>query len=118
MPPPPQPNVEGLRTIPTLALAFQAEGFVGESDIYSAYAFGGPRHAPPYRYLYQITQPHPRDVSGWAETLRWAFEQRVLFSKDFPQVAEWDESSAHMARIERERTQRVWASDELLEQLQ
>lgn len=96
---------------------FQAEGSAGESDPYSAYAFGGPRRKPPYRLLEQIELPLPWDVSGWGENLRWAFEQRVLFAREFPEVLNWTESPQHMTRIERERTQRVWASDELLELL-
>lgn len=104
-------------TSAALANAFDAEGAVGEADLYSAYAFGGPRCTPPYRYLSQITQPYSWDVSGWAETLRWAFEQRVLFAHSFPEATGWNESPGHMTCIERERKQRVWASDELLEQL-
>lgn len=103
--------------LPALTRVFQAEGFAGESDPYSAYAFGGPRRTPPYRHLHQISQPHPWDSSSWAEDLRWAFEQRVLFAEGHPEAIGWNESPEHMARIERERTQRVWASDELLDQL-
>ncbi|KAF2629029.1 hypothetical protein BU25DRAFT_338381 [Macroventuria anomochaeta] len=116
-PPPPPPGVAGLSTVLDLAQAFQVEGAGGESDPYSAYAFGGPRRTPPYRYLNQIAQPHPWDISGWAENLRWAFEQRILFAQAFPEAIRWNESLEHMACIERERTQRVWASDELLEQM-
>lgn len=72
---------------------------------------------PPYRRLKQIEFPHPLDISGWAENLRWAFEQRVLFARESPEALEWTESPEHMAYIERERMQREWASDELLEQL-
>jgi len=103
--------------LPALTRVFQAEGFAGESDPYSAYAFGGPRRTPPYRHLHQIAQPHPWDSSGWAEDLRWAFEQRVLFAEGHPEAVGWNESPEHMARVERERTERVWASDELLDQL-
>ncbi|KAF1361411.1 hypothetical protein EJ07DRAFT_111500 [Lizonia empirigonia] len=103
--------------VPTLTQIFQAEGVVEETDPYNAYAFEGPRRKPPYRYLGQIAQPHPWDISGWAENLRWAFEQRVLFAQSSPEVSRWNESPEHMARIERERTQRIWASDELLAQM-
>jgi hypothetical protein len=95
----------------------QAEGAVSESDPFSAYAFGGPRRTPPYRYLCEIDQPHPWDISGWAENLRWVLEQRTLFSHSFPETMSWSESPEHMACVERERTQHVWASDELLEQM-
>ncbi|KAJ4335679.1 hypothetical protein N0V87_005937 [Didymella glomerata] len=92
-------------------------GFAGEDDPYSAYTFGGPRRTPPYRHLERIELPHAWDISGWAENLRWAFEQRMLFSRESPEALEWTESPEHMAHIERVRTQREWASDELLELL-
>jgi hypothetical protein len=101
----------------TIAQVFKAEGFAGETDPCSAYAFGGPRRTPPYRHLQQIDLPHPWDISGWAENLRWAFEQRVMFAREFPEALDWTESPEHMAHIERKRTERMWASDELLEQL-
>ena len=91
---------------------FQAEDFASESDPYCAYAFGGP-----YRWLHQIAQPHPWDKSSWAENLRWAFEQRVLFLREHSAAVRWNESPEHMECIEQERTRRVWASDELLDQL-
>lgn len=115
----PEPHSSTEPTSSTVAQAFRVEGFAdtGQTDPYGAYAFGGPRHSPPYRYLHQIAQPHPWDISGWAENLRWAFEQRVLFEQEHSAVMGWDESPAHMACIERQRTQCVWASEELLEQL-
>lgn len=115
--PPPPPGVASVPVTSDLVQTFQIEGAVGEHDPYGAYAFGGPRSIPPYRYLNQIAQPQPWDISGWAENLRWAFEQRILFGQSLPEAARWDESPEHMARIECERTQRIWASDELLEQL-
>ena len=118
--PPPPPPPSGLTPpllLSTVAQLLQAEGFAGENDPYSAYAFGGPRRAPPYRHLGEIELPHPWDISGWAENLRWAFEQRVLFAQENAEALKWTESPDHMAYIERMRTQREWASDELLEQL-
>lgn len=114
---PPPPDMVRAVAAPTIIQVFQAEGIVEEDDPYNAYAFEGPRRMPPYRYLGQIAQPHPWDISGWAENLRWAFEQRVLFAQTSPEVSRWNESPEHMARIERERTQRIWASDELLAQM-
>ncbi|KAF3041856.1 hypothetical protein E8E12_000529 [Didymella heteroderae] len=116
-PPPPSPGVTHPLLLSTIAQVLEAEGFAGEKDPYSAYAFGGPRCTPPYRQLKQIELPHPWDISGWAENLRWAFEQRVLFVKEFPDALDWSESPDHMAHIERKRMQHDWASDELLEQL-
>ncbi|KAJ4317461.1 hypothetical protein N0V94_004920 [Neodidymelliopsis sp. IMI 364377] len=110
-------GTKGTTAGPQLLQTFQAEGTVGESDPFSVYAFGGPRRIPPYRYLCDLTQPYPWDISGWAENLRWSFEQRTLFEQSFPEATGWTESPEHMAYIERQRTQRLWASDELLEQL-
>jgi len=62
-----------------LYMAFLREGQVEEDDPYDAYAFGGPRHTPPYRWLYLIHQPDPADHSGWAENLRWVFVQNTLY---------------------------------------
>jgi hypothetical protein len=100
-----------------LAQVLRVEDRDGESNAYSAYAFRGPRRASPYRHLHQVGQPHPWDISGWAENLRWALEQRILFAQIHPEAMGWTESPEHMACIERERTQQIWASDELLEQL-
>lgn len=103
-------------TVFELRLAFAAEHDVGETDLFSAYAFGGPRHQAPYRMLHDIDQPDEGDVSGWAENLRWSFEQRACFWHTV-QVAGWNESPAHMEFIAQTRQKQVWASDELLEQL-
>jgi hypothetical protein len=99
-----------------LRSAFAAEHDVGETQPFSAYAFGGPRHQPPYRMLHDIGQPNEADVSGWAENLRWAFEQRACFWHTMP-TAGWNESPTHMAFIAEKRHEQLWASDELLEQL-
>jgi hypothetical protein len=99
-----------------IAFAFVAEGAVGEINAYSAYAFGGPRQREPYRMLHHIDQPHPADVSGWAENLRWAFEQRACFWHDV-QTEAWNESPTHMESIAATRQKQDWASDELLESL-
>jgi hypothetical protein len=97
-------------------LAFAAEGAVGETDPSSAYAFGGPRHQPPFRMLHDIAQPDPADISGWAENLRWAFEQRACFWHAV-ETEGWNESPEHMEFIAKTRQTQVWASDELLDQL-
>jgi hypothetical protein len=99
-----------------ISLAFAAEHDVGETDSSSAYAFGGPRHRPPYRLLHDIQQPHASDISGWAENLRWAWEQRVCFWHAV-ETEGWNESPAHMERIAQTRLEQIWASDQLLELL-
>jgi hypothetical protein len=97
-------------------LAFSTESNVGETDPFSAYAFGGPRHRPPYRMLHDIEQPSPADVSGWAENLRWAFEQRACFWHAV-QTERWNESPAHMEFIAQTRLKHLWTSEELFGRL-
>lgn len=96
-----------------VAFAFAAERDVGETDPFSAYAFGGPRHRAPYRMLHDIQQPDEADTSGWAENLRWAYEQRACFWHARRSHG-WNESPAHMELIAETRQRQVWASDELL----
>ena len=115
---PPSPNIAAPLATSVVAEMFRVDGVSGETDPYSAYAFERPRRSPPYRCLHQIAQPRPWDISGWAENLRWAFEQRVLFGREHTAALGWNESPAHMAYIEEQRTRGVWASDELLEVLQ
>lgn len=95
---------------------FLADGSAGESDMFSAYAFGSFRTSPPYRMLHRITQPAPWDTSCWAENLRWNFEQRACFLHTFRTVG-WNESPEHMELIAEIRREQVWASDELLDHL-
>jgi hypothetical protein len=111
----PPDGVEQPKSI-AVAVAFAAEHNLGETDMFSAYAFGGPRHRPPYRMLHDIQQPDQADVSGWAENLRWAFEQRACFWHAV-QTEGWNESPAHMELIAQTRQKQVWASEELLELL-
>jgi hypothetical protein len=94
--------------------AFSREGQIGENNPYSAYAFGGPRRTPPYRLLNLIEQPDPDDVSGWAENLRWAFEQNTLFRLPHRPDA-WNESPEHMEKIVGSRREQGWMSEELMD---
>ncbi|KAH9880473.1 hypothetical protein IAQ61_000764 [Plenodomus lingam] len=111
---PPKKEIEPLPC--AIELAFRAEGMVDEPDAFSPYAFGGPRSAPPYRSLHQMNQPDGRDISGWAENLRWASEQRSSFWQS-AQVGAWNESPKHMELIAKIRQENTWASEELLEHL-
>ncbi|KAI4958186.1 hypothetical protein J4E86_003783 [Alternaria arbusti] len=92
-------------------MAFFFERQAGETDAYGPYAFGGPRHKPPYRPLYRIDQPDPSDASGWAENPRWAFEQNTLYRYPHRPDA-WNESPEHMELIVKIRIDRYWMSDE------
>ncbi|KAF1850671.1 uncharacterized protein K460DRAFT_267174, partial [Cucurbitaria berberidis CBS 394.84] len=97
-------------------LAFLKEGSRGQSDPFSPYAFGGPRCSPPFRLLHHIAQPDPQDSSGWAENLRWAYEQCACFWYSF-RTDTWNESPEHMEFIAKTRKEQLWASEELLELL-
>ncbi|KAF2127561.1 hypothetical protein P153DRAFT_424191 [Dothidotthia symphoricarpi CBS 119687] len=95
---------------------FLTEGWVGETDLFSAYAFGSHRTLPPYRMLHRMRLPDSGDVSGWAENLRWMFEQKACFLHTYRTVG-WNESSEHMEMIAQIRKEQMWASDELLDHL-
>jgi hypothetical protein len=110
------PEEPAVPSAATVNLAFQAEGNVGETEPFSPYSFGGPRRRAPYRMLHDLEPPDPADVSGWAENLRWAFEQRACFWHTV-QTEGWSESPAHMEVIAQTRLKQIWASDELLAQL-
>ncbi|KAH9871116.1 hypothetical protein J1614_006690 [Plenodomus biglobosus] len=109
---PPEKEVEP----PSFAieLALRVEGMADERDRFSPYAFGGPRSTSPYRSLHRISQPDRGDISGWAENLRWASEQRRCFWQS-AQAGTWNESPEHMELITKIRRERTWASDELVE---
>ncbi|KAH8725700.1 hypothetical protein GQ44DRAFT_706952 [Phaeosphaeriaceae sp. PMI808] len=100
----------------TVEVAFESECRAGEVDPFSPYAFNGPRLRPPYRMLHDVQQPDAGDISGWAENLRWAFEQRACFWHTF-QTEGWSESPEHMEAIAHTRLEQIWASDELLEHI-
>ena len=100
----------------SVKMAWFEEGAITADDSSSAYAFGGPRQSEPYRMLRSIYQPHPDDLSGWAENLRWASEQRACFPCGYRSDA-WKESPEHMELIAKTRKEQVWASDELVDQI-
>lgn len=103
-------------TLTAVYFAFCAEHDVDETDPFSAYAFGGPRHEVPFRMLCDIQEPNTADISGWAENLRWAAEQYKYFG-DAMDHRGWNESPLHMERIAYIRQQSIWASFQLLEHL-
>jgi hypothetical protein len=72
----------------------------------SSTRFGGPRRHPPFRELHRLTDPPARDVSDWAENIRWAKEQYRLFGSET-----WTEYDAHLETITGQRRM-VWASEE------
>ncbi|KAF2472842.1 uncharacterized protein BDR25DRAFT_392698 [Lindgomyces ingoldianus] len=105
-PPPPSESLSD----ETLSLLFWAEGDPFETDPLSPYAYGGPRRFPPYRELYRLKEPHPDDMSGWAENVRWAKEQAFVY-----RVGSWNESPDHQGLIFSYRKQQAWYSKEFIE---
>ncbi|KAH7385352.1 hypothetical protein DE146DRAFT_200005 [Phaeosphaeria sp. MPI-PUGE-AT-0046c] len=103
-------------TLTDVYFAFRAEHEVGETEPFSAYAFGGPRHQAPFRMLRDVQEPHRADISGWAENLRWALEQETYFGYAMVNRG-WNESPMHMQWIAFIRQEQVWASDELLKKV-
>jgi hypothetical protein len=66
--------------------------------------------------LHDIGQPDEADMSGWAENLRWGFEQRACFWHTV-QTEGWKESPAHMELMAQIRQKQIWVSEELLERI-
>lgn len=66
--------------------------------------------------LQNIAAPHEKDISGWAENLRWAHEQWRFFPDAVGNTG-WNESPEQMEMIVRIREQQIWLSDELLAHL-
>jgi hypothetical protein len=108
---PPPPQATSRPSEDDISAVFCAEGKRGQKDMFSAYAFGGPRTAPPYRQLHRIHPPEQEDISVWAENLRWVREQ----VQAFPAVTRWNESADHMDLITEHRIRQLWVSDEWLE---
>ncbi|KAF2849708.1 hypothetical protein T440DRAFT_518937 [Plenodomus tracheiphilus IPT5] len=105
-----------IRTEPqdrVIELAFRIEGITNGGTAFSPYAFGGPRNLPPYRSLERVNRPDQKDVSEWAENLRWALKQRGCFGQ-LAQAGTWNESPEHMELIAKIRREQMWASYELV----
>jgi hypothetical protein len=103
-------------TAPTpeaIHLAFDSEGNFGQTNPFSPYAFDESRLTPPYRMLHDVELPPEADVSGWAENVRWAFEQHAYY-RGVRHGEGWNESPEHMELIGQIRQTQLWASDELI----
>jgi hypothetical protein len=64
------------------------------------------------RSLVEIPAPHPDDISGYAENLRWVAEQHKVFG---PMVMQWNGSAEHVELIAQHRVAQLWVSDEWLQ---
>lgn len=111
---PPRTQKHNQPTAEQLVDLFLKESNKKESDVFSPYAFSGPRTEPPYRPVHLINLPAETDVSGWAENIRWVKDQ----VDNFPAITQtgWDESPEHMQAIAEERVRQQWVSDTWLEQ--
>jgi hypothetical protein len=77
----------------------------------SAYSFGrfkGPRRSAPFRELHLLGEPDARDVSDWAENVRWAKEQNRLFG------SVWTEYDYYLECITEARYATGWVSEQVL----
>ncbi|KAF2245322.1 hypothetical protein BU26DRAFT_66931 [Trematosphaeria pertusa] len=75
----------------------------------SSTRFRGPRRHPPFRELYRLTDPDPRDASDWAENIRWAKEQHKVFGSKT-----WTEYDYHLECITEHRREHLWVSEEAI----
>jgi hypothetical protein len=86
---------------------------IGATDLWasalSSSRFGGPRRHPPFRELYRLTDPSPRDCSDWAENIRWAKEQERVFGSKT-----WTEYDYHLEQITEHRREILWVSEEAI----
>ncbi|KAF2122156.1 hypothetical protein BDV96DRAFT_465031, partial [Lophiotrema nucula] len=96
-------------SVDEIVQVFLKESDCSQPDPFNPYAFSGPRKSAPYRPLHCISPPRQDDVSGWAENLRWATEQKDRFGAEG-----WDERPEHMDLIWKERVDSEWVSDEWL----
>jgi hypothetical protein len=82
------------------------------ADMYaSAYCFsrfGGPRRSAPFRELHLLGDPDARDVSDWAEDVRWAKEQNRAFGSI------WTEYEYYLECISEIRRVTGWVSEEVV----
>jgi hypothetical protein len=73
-------------------------------------SLNGPRRHPPFRVLADLTDPEPWDCSDWAENIRWAKSQKMLYSS-----TTWTEYDDHLEQIKQHRVTSPWVSEELLQ---
>ncbi|KAF2659590.1 hypothetical protein K491DRAFT_775528 [Lophiostoma macrostomum CBS 122681] len=89
---------------------FYAEDEAGDpwQSALSSSRFGGPRRHAPFRELHQLTDPDLTDSSDWAENIRWAKEQHLLYG------SVWLEHDYSLETITEHRFQTLWVSKELV----
>jgi hypothetical protein len=110
---PPFLSTERLKVDENSIYLYAADGSTSMSEMWrsalSSSRFGGPRRHPPFRELHRLTDPDTRDVSDWAENIRWAKEQyRVFGSKT------WTEYDYHLECITEHRRETLWVSEEVI----
>jgi hypothetical protein len=69
----------------------------------------GPRRQAPFRELYRLSDPDSRDMSDWAENIRWAKQQYLFFAVDT-----WTEYDHHLELITQWRREHSWWSDQAI----
>ncbi|KAF1912951.1 hypothetical protein BDU57DRAFT_589732 [Ampelomyces quisqualis] len=110
--PPPVLSANRLRVDSSTLFLYAADGCTTEAELWasalSSTRFNGPRRHPPFRELHRLTDPHPHDVSDWAENIRWAKEQHAVFGSDT-----WTEYDHHLELVTAHRRM-MWASEEAI----
>ncbi|KAF2450986.1 hypothetical protein P171DRAFT_150782 [Karstenula rhodostoma CBS 690.94] len=82
-----------------------------ESALSSQRFNNGPRTQAPFRELWRLGDPDPRDMSDWAENIRWAKDQWLYFN-----VVTWTEYDDHLAQITQWRRDHGWWSETAISQ--
>jgi hypothetical protein len=110
---PPVLSADRLRVDSSTIFLYAAEGCATLGDMWdtalSSTRFHGPRRHAPYRELHRLTDPLPRDVSDWAENIRWAKEQHAMFGSNT-----WTEYDYHLELITKHRRAVMWVSEEAI----
>ncbi|KAL5415059.1 hypothetical protein PMIN04_008748 [Paraphaeosphaeria minitans] len=90
--------------------AYADDGCVTREEMFaSAFSyqrFDGARAQAPFRELHRLSDPDPRDMSDWAENIRWAKEQWLYYT-----VGTWTEFGGHLEQITQWRHDHGWWSD-------
>ncbi|KAF9730854.1 hypothetical protein PMIN01_10812 [Paraphaeosphaeria minitans] len=90
--------------------AYADDGCVTREEMFaSAFSyqrFDGARAQAPFRELHRLSDPDPRDMSDWAENIRWAKEQWLYYT-----IGTWTEFGGHLEQITQWRHDHGWWSD-------
>lgn len=109
------PNIGGTRNYVSIdesnVRLYAAEGCTTEEELWatalSYKRFSGPRRHPPFRELHRLVGPEPHDDSEFAENIRWAKQQYLVYGS-----STWREYDHDLETIAQHRRQVLWVSEE------